>query len=208
MPATIGVRAMELLVSRLCHDLVGPIGAINNGVELVEEGGTDGNDDALELIGDSAQVAARRLHMFRLAFGAAGAQDGLGLADARAVLEGWFRGGKVAFTWGVANPPPMPRGLLKLVFTAAILAEEAMPQGGSLVLSAGPDGVQLAGEGKAAGFREEVRLALAGQAVEDELTPRAVIAHAAMRMAEAYAIRLAAEQPEAGRILLRVSGRA
>lgn len=204
MPAMIGVRAMELLISRLCHDLVGPVGAISNGVELIEETGLEGGEEALDLISESAEVASRRLKMFRIAFGAAGGQDGLALGDVRALLDGWFRGGKVRFVWSATEFPDMPRGFLKLVLASAMLAEEAMPQGGTLTLTAGATGVRIAGEGTAAGLREEVRQALAGEGGEDDLTPRAVLGYAISRLAAAYGPTVQAEPPESGRVALRI----
>lgn len=204
MPAMIGVRAMELLISRLCHDLVGPVGAINNGVELIEESGLAGSEDAFDLVSESAEIASRRLKMFRLAFGAAGAQDTLGLGDIRAVIEGWFRGGKVRFVWSAASFPETPRGFMKVLLCAVLLADEAMPQGGALTLTAGSGGVRLAGEGRAASVREEVRTALEGGSVEDDLTPRAVLGYAAGRIADAYGLGLAIEAEEPGRVAIRV----
>jgi len=200
------MHAVELLISRLCHDLVGPVGAINNGVELVEETGLAGGDDALDLIADSAEVAARRLKMFRLAFGAAGGRDDLPPADVRAVLEGWFRGGKVRLAWAGDLPPAAPRGLYKLTLAAALLAEEAMPQGG--VLTIGPDGggIRLEAAGVNAGLREEVRFALEGTAAENELSPRAILAFAILRSAHHYGCGVSAPPAGPNAVLLRLSG--
>lgn len=71
MTLALDLRAVELLCSRLCHDLVSPVGAISNGVELLTEMGPDA--EALTLVGQSAQAAANRLKFYRVAYGAAGA---------------------------------------------------------------------------------------------------------------------------------------
>ncbi|MBM3540521.1 MAG: hypothetical protein FJX51_00610 [Alphaproteobacteria bacterium] len=71
MTLALDLRAVELLCSRLCHDLVSPVGAISNGVELLTEMGPD--EEALALVGQSAQAAATRLKFYRVAYGAAGA---------------------------------------------------------------------------------------------------------------------------------------
>lgn len=207
LAVVIGVRAMELLISRLCHDLVGPIGAINNGVELVEEAGLGVDGDAFDLIADSAAIAARRLKLFRLAFGAAGVQQSVTVADVRALLDGWFRGSRITFTWGVDAGVVGEPTLLKLLMIACLLAEEGMPQGGTLHLSGTGQAVRIEGAGPQASLRAEVRLALEGRAGLADLTPRSVLAHAAERLAAAHGKVLTAEAGEAGRIDLRLGAR-
>ncbi|MSP89576.1 MAG: hypothetical protein EXQ92_12320 [Alphaproteobacteria bacterium] len=76
-------RVLELLMSRVCHDLISPVGAVVNGVELIEDGGADMTDDAMALIAKSARQASRRLQFFRMAYGAAGSGGDRSLADAR-----------------------------------------------------------------------------------------------------------------------------
>lgn len=64
----IDLRVLELLASKICHDLVSPVSAINNGVELIEDIGGSVVDEAMKLIGDSATNASRRLRLFRIAY--------------------------------------------------------------------------------------------------------------------------------------------
>lgn len=203
MEAVLGLRAVELLCSRLCHDLVGPVGAVNNGVELMEEMADQGSNlieagDALDLIADSAASAARRLALFRLVLGAAGAQWGLRPADARAALDGWFHGGRISLDW--AAPPSMPvstkSGLLKLALLAALVVEEGMPRGGVLRLSPTPDegGLTVTGTGQGAAFRAEALPALAGTLDDTALEPRSVLAHLLPRMATFYGFSLSTRQ--------------
>ncbi len=73
MDVKVDPRVIELLCSRLCHDLISPVSAINNGFELIAEFGDEMRGEAMSLMGDSAREAARRLKFFRIAFGAAGA---------------------------------------------------------------------------------------------------------------------------------------
>src|SRR3546814_20842043 len=89
----IDLRILELVCSRLCHDLVGPVGAVNNGIELLEEFDPSMADDVLPLLRNSARQAWRRLDCFRLAFGAAGGRDAwplgeLGSTEERRVGKG------------------------------------------------------------------------------------------------------------------------
>src|SRR5580658_6173068 len=91
----IDVQVMELLASKLCHDLVSPISAINNGVELIDDIGGSVVEEAMKLIGDSAGHASRRLRLFRMAYGRAGSEESLPVRDMRQIAEQYIGGGKV-----------------------------------------------------------------------------------------------------------------
>lgn len=190
MPAFDDFSLLEMLCSRLCHDLVGPIGAISNGAELMEEMGAEMGDEALRLIADSADQAATRLRLFRLAYGAAGSQAELSDAQARDVLIAWFKGGRVALEWPPSVALPVRRGVLKLVLNMALLAEECLPNGGVLTLAApaAPDGretISLLASGRAAAVRPESMALL--DPVGDrgaELTPRTAQAFHTRRLAD------------------------
>lgn len=197
---SLGIRVMELLCSRLCHDLVGPVGAINNGVELLDDGGDLGGE-ALDLIADSAETAAARLRLYRVALGASGGQS-LSQGDARAALEGWFRGGKARLEW-VAAADAAPPGLLKLVLLAALLAEESLPRGGNVRVSGTNTGVSVKAAGVGCALRPEMGPALAGQVAEADLGPRSVLSHAVPLIAAAYGLTLAVETSD-GEVVFRI----
>ena len=192
---SLGIRVVELLCSRLCHDLVGPVGAINNGVELLDEGGDSGGE-ALDLIADSAETAAARLRFYRLALGAAGGQS-LAVGDARAALEGWLRGGKVKLDWQAAFSAPPP-GLLKSVLLAALLAEETLPRGGGVKVTGTDEFALVAATGPGCALRPEMAPALAGQTVEAELGPRSVLSYAVPLLARGYGLSFVVEIPATG----------
>lgn len=187
---TLGIRAVELLCSRLCHDLVGPIGAVNNGVELLDEGG-DAGGEALDLIADSAETAAARLRLYRVALGAAGGQS-LTEGDARSALEGWFHGGKVRLEWAVTLEGQP--GLLKLALLASLLAEEALPRGGSLQVAGGSMGINVTAAGVGCALRPEMGPALAGRVAEADLGPRSVLSYAVPLIATAYGLSFMVEE--------------
>src|SRR5580698_4188418 len=114
----IDVRVMELLASKLCHDLVSPVSAINNGVELIEDIGGSVVDEAMKLIGDSAGHASRRLRLFRMAYGRAGSDESLGIKDVKQVGEQYLAGGKVALSWPDDQPAgafAAQKGFMKVV---------------------------------------------------------------------------------------------
>ncbi len=90
MDFLIDMRVAELLASRLCHDLVGPIGAVNNGMELLEDEDLGMSDDAIQLSASSARQAANILQFYRLAYGMAGGRIGGGLGDLRELATGFL----------------------------------------------------------------------------------------------------------------------
>src|SRR3546814_5285164 len=79
--------------------MVSPIGAVNNGIELMEEMGDEMGDQAIGLVAHSGRQAAARLQCFRLAYGAAGAHPTMNVGEVRQLAEGWLAGGKVSMDW-------------------------------------------------------------------------------------------------------------
>lgn len=186
------LRAVELLCSRLCHELVNPIGAIRNGIELIEEMGGDTADEAIALIAHSANQAKRRLQLLRLAYGAAGADGGSSFADARQAAVSYFDGAKVALDWPLARLEAVDAGragLAKMILNLLMLGEEALPYGGTVSVQA-QGGVRVLVQGRAAGLRPEIRQALDGRVAAGDLTPRTIHAYATGRFAEQYGLRL------------------
>ncbi|HXS49628.1 MAG TPA: histidine phosphotransferase family protein [Sphingomicrobium sp.] len=128
----------SLLCSRLCHDLMSPVGALNNGIELLaDETDPDMRDKCLELLGDSARATANKLKFFRLAFGAGGGfGEEIDTREARAALEGLFGGeGKIELGWVVENEK-LPKGAVRLLLNLALLAGDALVRGGRLDVGA------------------------------------------------------------------------
>src|SRR6185437_6806303 len=93
MSMLVEMRVVELLNSRLCHELVSPVGAINNGVELLGEEDPDFVRDAIQLIGQSARKASQRLQFYRFAYGtavSAGSGGGGAPPSGRDLSQGLF----------------------------------------------------------------------------------------------------------------------
>jgi histidine phosphotransferase ChpT len=120
-----------LLCSRVCHDVIGPVGAIINGLEMLdEEQDAEMRGFALELIKKSAGQASARLQFCRLAFGAAGSAGvSIDTSDAAAVARGLFGGERAELEW---NVPPLrvPRNNVKLILNMCLIAATAIPRGG------------------------------------------------------------------------------
>jgi len=128
----------SLLCSRLCHDLMSPVGALNNGIELLaDETDPDMRDKCLELLADSARASANKLKFFRLAFGAAGGfGEAVDTHEAQAALEGVFGPERRIEVGWVVSDGKLPKGAVKLLLNLALLAGDALVRGGRLDVGA------------------------------------------------------------------------
>ncbi len=122
-----------LLCSRVCHDIISPVGAIINGLEVLDEDNSeDMREFAFGLIRRSAAQGSAKLQFARLAFGAAGSAGAeIDLADAERVARGYMEGEKADFSWS-APKSLMPKNLVKLMLNLVLLANAAVPRGGSV----------------------------------------------------------------------------
>ena len=183
----IDMRVAELLASRLCHDIVGPIGAVNNGMELMADESFGMADDALELASRSAAQAASALQFFRLAYGTAGAQVEGGLATVERIARDYLEAHKCSLTWAPeVAPPAVPESAGKLILNMLALAAEGLPRGGSLTVSlagTGPATLEVLSSGTDAGLRQEVIQGLASDVAVEDLTPRNVHGYFTRRVA-------------------------
>ncbi|MGO4666502.1 histidine phosphotransferase ChpT [Bosea sp. 2YAB26] len=131
-----------LLCSRVCHDVISPVGAIVNALEVLEEDDPSMRDFALELIKKSARSASARLQFARLAFGAAGSAGAMiDLGDAGTVANGFLNDDKLSLDWE-APRALLPKNQVKLVLNLLILATQAVPRGGRLVARTTLEGEQ------------------------------------------------------------------
>ncbi|WP_439497790.1 histidine phosphotransferase ChpT [Bosea sp. (in: a-proteobacteria)] len=131
-----------LLCSRVCHDVISPVGAIVNALEVLEEDDPSMRDFALELIKKSARSASARLQFARLAFGAAGSAGAMiDLGDAGTVANGFLNDDKLSLDWE-APRALLPKNQVKLLLNLLILAAQAVPRGGRLVSRATVEGEQ------------------------------------------------------------------
>lgn len=128
----------SLLCSRLCHDLLSPVGALNNGIELLaDEQDPEMRERCLELLSESAKASANKLKFFRLAFGAAGGfGDEIDTREAKTALEGLYGSDKrIELGWMVAADK-MEKGAVKLLLNLAMIAGDALVRGGRLDVGA------------------------------------------------------------------------
>jgi histidine phosphotransferase ChpT len=189
----IELRVMELLASKLCHDLVSPVSAINNGVELIEDIGGSVVNEAMKLIGDSAVTAARRLRLFRMAYGRAGSEENIAVRDVRQVAEQYLSGGKITLNWPDATPADdavASRGFLKTILNMIVLAEESLAYGGVVTLRSGDNGCHIEIVGRSAHLSLQHQEALDGAMAIEELSPRTIQAYITGRFASHFGLKL------------------
>src|ERR1700720_3602453 len=150
MSMLVEMRVVELLNARLCHELVSPVGAINNGVELLGEEDPDFVRDAIQLIGQSARKASQRLQFYRFAYGTnVGGSASAMPANGRELSLGLFEETKVRCDW-LAGAATLPSDWQRLACNMLVLAGEALPRGGSVAVRpvrAGGSGIEGGAEG-------------------------------------------------------------
>jgi histidine phosphotransferase ChpT len=132
------VDLASLLCSRLCHDLMSPIGALNNGIELLaDETDPDMREKCLELLADSARASANKLKFFRLAFGAAGGfGEEVDTHEAEMALQGLFGPERRIELGWIVKDEKLPKGAVKLLLNLGMLAGDALVRGGRLDVGA------------------------------------------------------------------------
>jgi histidine phosphotransferase ChpT len=191
----------SLLCSRLCHDLLSPVGAMNNGLELM----ADENDPAMReqvmgLLADSASSTANKLKFFRLAFGAAGGFDSqIDANEAKAAIEGLFcSGGRIELGWMV-TPPTLSKPAIKVLLNLALIAGDALVRGGRLDVGAededGRSEIVVKAEGERVILDPEIRKALLGEVADDQVAPRGAGAWMAQQLVRKHGGSIRASDP-------------
>jgi histidine phosphotransferase ChpT len=185
------LRLLELIAARMCHDLVGPVGAAVNGAELLAEGEA-ADAEVVRLIGQSARQASRRLQVFRVAYGTPGAlSGGRPFAQAGQLLTAMLEGEKAALDWQVdlALESACGRVGARLALLVALIGIEALGRGGTLRVTGTVSGVRATilvhAAGPNAKFSDEMAAALRGATSLSQLTAKASPAELARRLAAA-----------------------
>jgi histidine phosphotransferase ChpT len=146
-PAPDILELAALLCSRVCHDLISPVGAIVNGLEVIDDNPKpEDREFALDLIRKSARTASARLQFCRLAFGAAGSAGAqIDLGDAQNMARGHIEDAKTSIAWNLPRVL-LPKNRVKLLLNMMIIAQQTIPRGGVLT-------VDPIGDGEAMSFR-------------------------------------------------------
>lgn len=209
------VKLIELMASKVCHDLISPIGAVSNGVEFLEEasGGEGMDAEAVNLIAFSAGQAAAKLKLFRLAYGAGGSDPSIKPEDVHKAFGEYISGDRrVVQDWnphasmGIADPPP---GFCKVLACLLLVMIDTLPKGGTVRAFDGADGtLHLKSEGEHAGFREGYREALTGAAGAQMLEPKTIHPYLTRVLAAHYGYSILVSGAQEGSVLLSLSAAA
>jgi histidine phosphotransferase ChpT len=184
-----------LLCSRVCHDLISPVGAIVNGLEVLEEEKDEETKTfALDLITKSARTASAKLQFCRIAFGAAGSAGAqIDLGDAETISRGFLEDDKTKLAWN------LPRALLaknrvKLLLNLLLVAGQTIPRGGRLTVEPIGEGETMGFKVSAAGVNAKVPPAvaalLAGEAGENPLDAHRIQPFYASLLAQASGVKV------------------
>ncbi len=197
----------SLLCSRLCHDLVSPVGALSNGIELLsDETDPEMQAQCLQLLSDSVQQASNRLKFFRLAFGGGGNFSAqVDIREAQSALQGMFPPDKVRVEWLII-PALLPKTAIKVLLNLSLIAGDALLRGGVLQVAIEQSGAMLDIAVRAEGPRlllgEDLRQALDGATPEGEMTPRVAPALLVRSLLAECGGTLQVSEPEPGILVL------
>jgi len=184
-----------LLSSRLCHDLISPVGALANGLEvLAEETDAEMRGFAMDLINSSANQASVKLQFARFAYGAGGGVgDAIDTVEAEKVAHGYIDTTKSELIW---KSPALaaPKDAVKLFLNFIMIALDGIPYGGTIeaVMEEEPDALQLvvSAKGKKARVEDVTRALLKGEPVEDPLSPRSIQSYYAALITRSLGIKI------------------
>jgi len=173
-----------LLCSRVCHDVISPVGAIANGLEVLEyEDDEEMRQIAFDLITQSAKAASAKLQFCRMAFGAAGSMGSLiDMGEAGDVTAMFIGNEKVSLKWN-APRQQSPKSEVKLLLNMVLMAMSSIPRGGDVIVDADETGLSVRAVGDRAKIPEKTLAVMNGEFEASSLDARLVQVYYAMRLA-------------------------
>ena len=209
------VDLASLLCSRLCHDMLSPVGALSNGLELLaDERDPEMRKRCFELLEQSAKISADKLKFFRLAFGAAGGfGETVDTREVRAAIEGLFGDNKRVQVGWLVEEPVLAKSAIKVLLNLALIAGDALVRGGQLDIGAetrddGSVEIVVRAAGPRIILDAELRQALLGETGDGQMTPRAVAAHLVHALAVEAQGAVQVSEPDADVLLFGAALRA
>ena len=200
----IDFRVLELLCSRICHDLISPVTAINNGMELLEDDPGDMLDDIRDLLMNSASEGAGKLQYFRLAYGMGGDSDGeVGIGTAADLSVRLGKHEKPSIAWPEDRNGMYPRLVVKAAMNMVLMAIEALPRGGDIAVSLDGNDIEVNARGQGARVEQANLEVLAGPVAFESLTPRSIQSYFTREVVEAGGGTLSADAGETDLVTLR-----
>lgn len=192
-------KLAEMLCTRLCHDLTGPIGAVNNGAEFLGDEGFDMQNEAVQLILNSAHEAVARLQFYRQAYGRVTDSGEACLADKKQLAASFFGATKVKLDWPESHTDAAGISISqktgRLILNLLIIGGASLIKGGTLAVRLSASGdtkqVQITAQGDMIKFDAETQSILSGQADEKVLSPKTAQAFLTVKLAQEVGASLA-----------------
>lgn len=210
----IQLRALELACSKLCHDVISPIGAVNNGLELLEEEEDAAlKEEAAGLAQRSAKRASVLLQVYRSAFGNAGNQQSFGPREAVALAQEFLQTGKAQLTAGnLPESSTLPAGYGKLAINLIILGADALPRGGTIQVQVrspqlGQGAIEVDCAGQQIAWSEEFGRAIGGKLQAEDLTAHNILPYVSAAFAQRLGMALSISQQGPGILGIRAASR-
>ncbi len=202
------VRILELMASKICHDLISPVGAISNGLEILEELGSDANNDIIDLIAFSSNQASAKLKAMRLAYGTGGSDSSIKSEDVHKIFGDFISGeNRISQDWDPhADLGIEPQeGFSKILMLSLLFIVDTLPKGGVVsVKSGGLNSTIICGEGENAHLRDGYLHALEHKIQSSELDPKLVHAYITGLLAQNYDFEITIDETENNFISLRL----
>jgi histidine phosphotransferase ChpT len=209
----IHLRALELACSKLCHDVISPIGAVNNGLELLEEEDDAAlQQEATALAQRSARRASILLQIYRSAFGNAGNQASFGPKEAVALAQDFLQTGKSQLTTGaLPDSSGFPVGYGKLLLNLIVIASDTLPRGGTIQLQVrspqlGSGALELDIAGQQVVWSDEFARAIGGDLQAEDLTAHNILPYLAGAFARRTGLTLSVNQSGPGILRITAAG--
>lgn len=183
----------EFLMARLCHDMAGPVGAINNGVELLKDPNPEFHQESVDLIEISAKEAVARLLYFRQAYGNSKNQAGISMTTIKDLVKNFYETKPISFDWPEAHGDADPIQILsadivKILLNSIIIVSNSLIHGGKITIriknQKNSQAIKVRGEGKSIKLQEHISKTLASDLKETMLDSRNVQAYLTATLAK------------------------
>ncbi|MEM9233202.1 MAG: histidine phosphotransferase family protein [Pseudomonadota bacterium] len=197
------VQISSLMASRLCHDLVNPVGALNTGLEVLAEGGDpEMQEHAMALIRESTSKSVAVLTLARMAYGSSGGFSGeLDMREAKAAAEAFYEHSKAELDWHLTDPA-LPKWQGRVLLNMLIAVERCVPRPGSVVKVENLGGVTVTATGPKVKFSDEMSRAFEGD--DTDIQPKDMPACLAALLATTGEATIVSEYAVDERLMLRL----
>ena len=183
------VKLSELLCSKLCHDLVSPISAINNGMEFIDEDKSDLNDQAIELIKKSSEQASRKLSYYRVSMGAAAPDDIMKYNDVMELIENFVLDKNLSVGWVLEGytGPNINKLIGKVLMNLVLICYDTLTRSGHIEITLSEDitkpNITITVSGEICALHKDIKSIFQAEVPEALLTVRNVLAYYCKQLA-------------------------